>query len=111
MKREDLKGAICATIGHGGATVYFEEHAGRWSGWVPDVDGPTIEAAGAPVWDLRSIEFGVLCRLSCGGPMLSQRNEYEPFINGSLTGPLSKVPYDVWIKPYIDAGATRPYAA
>lgn len=111
MKPEDLKGAICATLGHGGATVYFEKNAGRWSGWIPDQDGPTIEAAGVPVWDFRVIEWGQLAKLAISGPMLAQDGKLDMLDpSRPAPGPFDKLPYVDWIRPYIDAGATRPYA-
>lgn len=111
MNTKDLNGAICATIGHGGATVYFSANAGRWSGWVPDKDGPTIEAAGVPCWDFRSIEFDKLAELAISGPMLAQDGKLTMLNpDRAKPGPLDYVPYADWIQPYIDAGATRPYA-
>ncbi len=57
-------------VGRGGATLYFAEGSSLSSYDIESLKNECI-AAGLPVIDSRSVEFGIVARLAINGPMVA----------------------------------------
>lgn len=86
-------------IGRGGFSLHFG------NGWLSGYDCETVKtaaiAAGLPVYDSRNLDFDVVAKLACGGPMIAVGRAPDPEPWNSL----SFVPLHHVMDAYRCAGA------
>lgn len=86
-------------IGRGGFSLHFG------NGWLSGYDCETVKtaaiAAGLPVYDSRNLDFDVVAKLACGGPMIAVGRAPDPEPWNSL----SFVPLHHVMDAYRRAGA------